>query len=60
MNRIERAYREKEKFRVIVVIPSAPGFEGDFASPDRRSMALRYLIKVSLHCTRAKYANKKQ
>lgn len=41
VNRIERAYREKEKFRVIVVIPSAPGFEGDFASPDRRSMALR-------------------
>ncbi|SAL95926.1 hypothetical protein [Absidia glauca] len=39
--RIKRAHQEKQKFRVIVVIPTAPGFEGDFAFADRRSMALR-------------------
>ncbi|KAI8143329.1 hypothetical protein BJV82DRAFT_612344 [Fennellomyces sp. T-0311] len=41
VNRIIRAHKAKKKFRVIVVIPSAPGFEGDFSSPDRRSMPLR-------------------
>lgn len=41
VERIKRAHKEKKKFRVIVVIPSAPGFEGDFASQDKRSMSLR-------------------
>ncbi|CAO3596857.1 unnamed protein product [Absidia cylindrospora] len=41
VDRIKRAYKEKQKFRIIVVIPCAPGFEGDFASTDRRSMPLR-------------------
>ncbi|KAF7727103.1 Phospholipase D1 [Apophysomyces ossiformis] len=41
VERIKRAYRERQKFRVIVVIPCAPGFEGDFTSADRRSMPLR-------------------
>ncbi|SAL97159.1 hypothetical protein [Absidia glauca] len=41
VDRIKRAHHEKQKFRIIVVIPSAPGFEGDFASGDRRSMPLR-------------------
>ncbi|ORY97460.1 hypothetical protein BCR43DRAFT_489806 [Syncephalastrum racemosum] len=41
VDRIKRAHREKKKFRVIVVIPSAPGFEGDFANQGSRSMALR-------------------
>ncbi|CAO3592755.1 unnamed protein product [Absidia cylindrospora] len=41
VDRIKRAYYEKQKFKIIVVIPCAPGFEGDFASADRRSMPLR-------------------
>ncbi|KAI9307392.1 hypothetical protein BJ944DRAFT_158119 [Cunninghamella echinulata] len=41
VDRIERAHQEQRKFRVFVVIPCAPGFEGDFASTDRRSMPLR-------------------
>ncbi|KAI8081741.1 uncharacterized protein BX664DRAFT_268261, partial [Halteromyces radiatus] len=41
VDRIKRAYHERRKFKVIVVIPCAPGFEGDFASADRRSMPLR-------------------
>ncbi|KAI8381067.1 uncharacterized protein BYT42DRAFT_604106 [Radiomyces spectabilis] len=41
VERIKRAHRERKKFRVFVVIPCAPGFEGDFTTPDKRSMALR-------------------
>ncbi|KAI7866085.1 hypothetical protein BDF14DRAFT_1818672 [Spinellus fusiger] len=41
VERIKRAHKEKQKFRVIVMIPCAPGFEGDFTSPDIRSMPLR-------------------
>ncbi|KAI9261025.1 hypothetical protein EDC94DRAFT_610604 [Helicostylum pulchrum] len=41
VERIKRAHKEKQKFRVIVVIPVAPGFEGDFIQVDRRSMPLR-------------------
>jgi hypothetical protein len=41
VERIKRAHREHKKFRVIVVIPVAPGFEGDFVQVDRRSMPLR-------------------
>ncbi|KAI9496363.1 hypothetical protein BDB00DRAFT_758785, partial [Zychaea mexicana] len=41
VKRITRAHTEKEKFRVIIVIPAAPGFEGDFTVADKRSMALR-------------------
>ncbi|KAG2212699.1 hypothetical protein INT47_000676, partial [Mucor saturninus] len=41
VERIKRAHKEKQKFRVIVVIPVAPGFEGDFIQADRRSMPLR-------------------
>ncbi|KAI9311735.1 hypothetical protein BX666DRAFT_2143485 [Dichotomocladium elegans] len=31
VTRIKRAHKENKKFRVIVVLPLAPGFEGDFA-----------------------------
>lgn len=41
VERIKRAHKEKQKFRVIVVIPIAPGFEGDFTQADRKSMPLR-------------------
>ncbi|KAG2237483.1 hypothetical protein INT48_005516 [Thamnidium elegans] len=41
VERIKRAHKENQKFRVIVVIPVAPGFEGDFIQVDRRSMPLR-------------------
>ncbi|KAI9253220.1 hypothetical protein BY458DRAFT_521986 [Sporodiniella umbellata] len=41
VERIKRAHKERQKFRVIVVIPIAPGFEGDFSQPDRKSMPLR-------------------
>ncbi|KAG1511951.1 hypothetical protein G6F47_007715 [Rhizopus delemar] len=41
VERIKRAHKENQQFRVIVVIPSAPGFEGDFVQVDRRSMPLR-------------------
>ncbi|KAI9264119.1 hypothetical protein BDA99DRAFT_604576 [Phascolomyces articulosus] len=41
VRRIIRAHEEKTKFRVIVVLPTAPGFEGDFVNPDIRSMTLR-------------------
>ncbi|KAG0179127.1 hypothetical protein DFQ29_002490 [Apophysomyces sp. BC1021] len=41
VERIKRAHRERQKFRIIVVIPCAPGFEGDFTSASGRSMPLR-------------------
>ncbi|KAI7854378.1 hypothetical protein BDC45DRAFT_585051 [Circinella umbellata] len=41
VNRIIRAHKEKQKFRVIIVIATAPGFEGDFANPDIRFMTSR-------------------
>ncbi|KAI9029631.1 hypothetical protein CLU79DRAFT_735104 [Phycomyces nitens] len=41
VERIKRAHWEGQKFRIIVVIPCAPGFEGDFNNPDLRSMSLR-------------------
>lgn len=41
VERIKRAHKEKQKFRIIVVIPVAPGFEGDFTQVDRKSMPLR-------------------
>lgn len=44
VERIKRAHREKQKFRVIVVIPIAPGFEGDFIQVDRKSMPLRFVL----------------
>ncbi|KAI8066534.1 hypothetical protein BC940DRAFT_302391 [Gongronella butleri] len=39
--RIRRAYLEQKKFRVVVLMPLAPSFEGDFANTSPRSMALR-------------------
>lgn len=52
VERIKRAHQEKKKFRVIVVIPVAPGFEGDFIQGDRRSMPLRFdLIVKNIHET---------
>ncbi|KAL0081875.1 hypothetical protein J3Q64DRAFT_1643019, partial [Phycomyces blakesleeanus] len=41
VERIKRAHWEGQKFRIIVVIPCAPGFEGDFNNTDLRSMSLR-------------------
>jgi hypothetical protein len=41
VERIKRAYQEKQKFKVIVVIPIAPGFEGDFTQVGSKSMPLR-------------------
>lgn len=41
MERIKRAHAEKKKFKIIVVVPVAPGFEGDFIQVDRKSMPLR-------------------
>ncbi|ORX62840.1 phospholipase D/nuclease [Hesseltinella vesiculosa] len=39
--RIRRAYLEQKKFKVIVLMPLAPSFEGDFAIPTRKAMPLR-------------------
>ncbi|RUS17342.1 hypothetical protein BC937DRAFT_90093 [Endogone sp. FLAS-F59071] len=40
VERIKRAHKEGRKFRVIVVMPLAPGFEGDFASSDSGTMRM--------------------
>ncbi|RUS23944.1 hypothetical protein BC938DRAFT_474361 [Jimgerdemannia flammicorona] len=40
VERIKRAHKEKKKFRIIVVMPLAPGFEGDFASSESATMRL--------------------
>ncbi|XP_052738027.1 phospholipase D2 isoform X2 [Bicyclus anynana] len=37
-NRIMRAYRAKEKFRVFVVMPLLPGFEGEVGGPSGTSL----------------------
>ena len=34
VERISRAHSKGEKFRVIVVLPLLPGFEGDISNPD--------------------------
>ncbi|CAO3699468.1 unnamed protein product [Rhizopus microsporus] len=57
VERIKRAHKEKQKFRVIVVIPSAPGFEGDFVQVDRRSMPLRSVAQYQYRSIcRGKYS----
>ena len=40
--RIERAHKNNEKFRVIIVLPLLPGFEGDIA--DQASSVLRIQV----------------
>lgn len=37
-NRIVRAYKEKENFRVYIMIPLLPGFEGDVGAPGGSSL----------------------
>ncbi|KAI7901029.1 uncharacterized protein BX663DRAFT_516053 [Cokeromyces recurvatus] len=57
VERIKRAHQEKEKFRVIVVIPVAPGFEGDFTQVDRKSMPLRSVAQYQYRSiSRGKYS----
>ncbi|KAL3995479.1 Phospholipase D Active site motif family protein [Acanthocheilonema viteae] len=40
--RIKRAYREKAKFRVYIMLPLLPGFEGDIGAPD--SLAIQTVL----------------
>lgn len=40
VERIKRAHKREEKFRIIVVMPLAPAFEGDFASSDAGTVRL--------------------
>jgi phosphatidylserine/phosphatidylglycerophosphate/cardiolipin synthase-like enzyme len=49
VERIKRAHQEKQKFRIIVVVPVAPGFEGDFIQVDRRSMPLRLVHTILIN-----------
>lgn len=37
-NRIMRAFRAKQKFRVFVVMPLLPGFEGEVGAPSGTSL----------------------
>lgn len=41
LNRIKRAHYNNEKFKVFIIIPLIPAFEGDLTSGD--SMAARYV-----------------
>ena len=41
VERIKRAHKDNQAFKVIVIIPIAPGFEGDFVQNNKQSMALR-------------------
>ncbi|KAI9471840.1 MAG: hypothetical protein EXX96DRAFT_581892 [Benjaminiella poitrasii] len=57
VERIKRAHQERQKFRVIVVIPVAPGFEGDFSQVDRKSMPLRSVAQYQYRSiSRGKYS----
>ncbi|KAI8973863.1 hypothetical protein BDB01DRAFT_854129 [Pilobolus umbonatus] len=47
VERIKKAHRENKKFRVIVVVPVAPGFEGDFTQVERKSMPLRSVAQYN-------------
>ncbi|KAI8981744.1 hypothetical protein BDF20DRAFT_911999 [Mycotypha africana] len=57
VERIKRAHRENQKFKVIVVIPVAPGFEGDFVQVDRKTMPLRSVAQYQYRSiSRGKYS----
>lgn len=47
VNRIKRAARDKEKFRVIIVLPLLPGFEGEIDAAN--SGVLKMFIILILH-----------
>lgn len=38
MERINKAYREKQKFKVMIMMPLLPGFEGDITNETSSSV----------------------
>ncbi|KAI8365162.1 hypothetical protein BD560DRAFT_402302 [Blakeslea trispora] len=57
VERIKRAHKDKQAFKVIVIIPVAPGFEGDFAQNNKQSMALRSVAEYQYRSiSRSKYS----
>ncbi|KAI8369196.1 hypothetical protein EDC96DRAFT_504222 [Choanephora cucurbitarum] len=57
VERIKRAHKDNQAFKVIVIIPIAPGFEGDFVQNNKQSMALRSVAQYQYSSiSRGKYS----
>ena len=50
VERITRAYKKGEKFRVIVVVPLLPGYDGDITDPDSATVRIHAYHNYNAIC----------